>query len=107
MNEKRKATNKAPVPAAKAPAAAAAVRARRPRPEGPSLDAMPRWLPPVVFLIVTIIFHREFVFSDGKLLGADTVALSYFARNFYTNFIHAFHTFPLWNPLLYGGMPFI
>jgi hypothetical protein len=102
MNDKRKATNKTPAPAPAAP-----VRARRPRTEDPGLDAVPRWLAPFVFLVVTIIFHREFVFADGKLLGADTVALSYFARNFYTNFIHAFHTFPLWNPLLYGGMPFI
>ena len=49
----------------------------------------------------------ELILGAGKLLGVDTLALSYFARNFYTQFVHAFHRFPLWEPLLYGGMPFI
>ncbi len=83
-----------------------------PRPAGaakktePNLNDMPRWLPPVVFAVVTLILFREFLLG-GKLLGSDTVALSYFARNFYTEFMHAFQRFPLWNPLLYGGLPFI
>lgn len=98
MNDKRKNVAKSPP---------SAPRTRTPRAEAPGLDAIPRWLPPLVFLAATVFFHREFVFGSGKLLGADTLALSYFARNFYTNFIHAFHAFPLWNPLLYGGMPFI
>lgn len=84
-----------------------AARTPRETPDGPGLDAIPRWAAPVVFAVVAVLFYREFVFGDGKLLGTDTVALSYFARNFFTNFVHAFHQFPLWQPLLYGGMPFI
>ncbi|MGQ0561866.1 MAG: hypothetical protein ACT443_08345, partial [Gemmatimonadota bacterium] len=64
-------------------------------------------MPPFVFVLATIIFYREFVFEGARLLGTDTMALSYFARSFYTNFVHAFHRFPLWDPLLYGGLPFI
>ncbi|MGQ0815543.1 MAG: hypothetical protein ACT4O1_13980 [Gemmatimonadota bacterium] len=71
------------------------------------MNQIPRWVPPLVFLLVTIIFFREFVLTGARLLGTDTVALSYFARSFFTNFVHAFHRFPLWDPLLYGGLPFI
>src|SRR5512141_3150374 len=77
------------------------------KPVEPTLNDIPRWLPPVVYAFVTILLFREFLFGGGRLLGTDTVALSYFARNFYTQFIHAFHRFPMWNPLLYGGLPFI
>jgi hypothetical protein len=72
-----------------------------------SLDDIPRWLPPIVFALITVVLFRDFILGAGKLLGVDTLALSYFARNFYTQFVHAFHRFPLWEPLLYGGMPFI
>ena len=68
---------------------------------------IPAWLPPVVYALVTIILFREFFFGGAKLLGTDTQALGYFARNFYTEFVQQFHRFPLWNPLLYGGLPFI
>jgi hypothetical protein len=72
-----------------------------------SLNDIPRWLPPIVFALITVVLFRDFILGAGKLLGVDTLALSYFARNFYTQFVNAFHRFPLWEPLLYGGMPFI
>ena len=68
---------------------------------------LPGWLPPVVYALVTIILFREVVFSGARLLGTDTLELGYFARNFYTEFVQSLHRFPLWNPLLYGGLPFI
>jgi hypothetical protein len=37
----------------------------------------------------------------------DTVALGYFARNFYTHFLRDLGSFPLWNPFLFGGLPFV
>lgn len=73
----------------------------------PSLNDIPRWLPPIVFTLITVVLFRDFILGAGKLLGVDTLALSYFARNFYTQFVHVSHRFPLWEPLLYGGMPFI
>src|SRR5688572_30345498 len=68
---------------------------------------IPAWLPPVVYALVTIILFREFFFGGARLLGTDTLELGYFARNFYTEFVQQFHGFPVWNPLLYGGLPFI
>ena len=70
-------------------------------------SALPRWLPVVAYALVTVILFREVVFGGARLLGTDTLELGYFARNFYTEFVQAFHRFPMWNPLLYGGLPFI
>ncbi|HUP90376.1 MAG TPA: YfhO family protein [Longimicrobiales bacterium] len=71
-----------------------------------TLNDIPRWVPPLVFALITFILFRKFIFG-AKILGTDTLALSYFARHFYTTFIQAFHRFPLWDPLLYGGLPFV
>ncbi|HEX6558758.1 MAG TPA: hypothetical protein VF021_04830 [Longimicrobiales bacterium] len=72
----------------------------------PTLNDIARWVPPLVFAIITLVLFREFVFG-GRLLGVDTQALSYFARHFYQTFLTTFHRFPLWDPLLYGGLPFV
>lgn len=67
---------------------------------------IPRWLPPVLYALVTGFLFREVIFGD-RLLGLDNLELGLFARDFYTDFIRNFHRFPVWQPLLYGGMPFI
>jgi membrane protein YfhO len=79
----------------------------RTRPTRPLHRSLPAWSVPVVYALACAILFREFVFGSGMLLGTDTQALSYFARNFYTNFVLSFHTFPLWDPLLFGGLPFL
>ncbi len=68
---------------------------------------LPAWLPPLVFALATVLLLHEFFFNGGLLLGRDTFALSYFAREFYTEFVRAFGRFPLWNPYLLGGLPFV
>jgi len=90
-------------PAKTRPTAAAA----RPAGQARSDDRIPAWLPPAAYALVAIVLFREFVFGSAGLLGTDTTALSYFARNFYTEFVRAFHRFPLWDPLLFGGIPFV
>src|SRR3989338_950130 len=77
-----------------------------PKPIEPTLNDMPRWVPPTVFAVIPVVLFREFLVG-GKLLGTDTMAASYFGRHFYQTFVAAFHRFPLWDPLLYGGLPFI
>jgi hypothetical protein len=71
------------------------------------VPTLPAWAVPVVYAAVTVLLFREFFFSGTSMLGTDSLALSYFARNFYTEFVQAAHRFPLWNPLLFGGMPFV
>ncbi|MGH7467013.1 MAG: YfhO family protein [Longimicrobiales bacterium] len=62
---------------------------------------------PVIYALVCVLLFYEFVLGPGMLLGTDTLATGYFARNFYTQFVRAFRAFPLWDPLLFGGLPFI
>jgi hypothetical protein len=72
-----------------------------------SSERIPLWVPPLTYLVVCLVLFRESLLAGVPLLGTDTMALSYFARNFYTEFVQATGRFPLWNPLLFGGMPFI
>ncbi|HUF70493.1 MAG TPA: YfhO family protein [Longimicrobiales bacterium] len=68
---------------------------------------IPAWLPPIAYAIVTALLFREVILEGALLLGTDTLALSYFARQFYTSFVTELGRFPLWNPLLFGGIPFV
>ena len=49
---------------------------------------------------------REFVFSRDMLYGSDTLALGYMVREFYANAVSG-GSFPLWNPIILGGTPFV
>ncbi|HIF07327.1 MAG TPA: hypothetical protein EYQ64_10360, partial [Gemmatimonadetes bacterium] len=55
---------------------------------------------------VTLLLFRGFVFSRDMLFGSDTLALGYMAREFYANAM-AGEGFPLWNPIILGGTPFV
>ena len=68
---------------------------------------MPRWLAPVLFAVATVLLFPEVFFKGNTLFGHDTFGLSYFARNFYTDFVRTHHAFPLWNPMILGGLPFL
>src|SRR5690606_41740439 len=65
----------------------------------------PAWLAPAAYALVTLILFREVVAGTTTLLDQDSLALSYFARNFYSAVVRAFDTFPLRNPYPYGGLP--
>jgi hypothetical protein len=60
-----------------------------------------------LFLILTVIVFGKFIFSDMMLMGTDTIQAGIMYRNFYVNFIKQFHTIPMWEPYLLGGMPFV
>ena len=68
--------------------------------------ALPKWLPAVVFAAVTVVLFRSFLFTDLLLYGSDTFAMGYMARIFFAQQL-AEGVFPLWNPLLLGGTPFL
>ena len=67
---------------------------------------MPTWVPVVLYGVVTLILFRGFVFSRDMLFGSDTLALGYMAREFYANAMSV-EGFPLWNPIILGGTPFV
>jgi hypothetical protein len=68
---------------------------------------LPRWVPFAAYGVATVLLFPEFFFTGTSLLGMDSMALSYFARNFYTEYVRNLHQFPLWQPYLFGGLPFI
>ncbi len=68
--------------------------------------AFPPWLPPVVYAAVTLLLFRKFVFSGQMLLGQDTLALGFMARDFFAQALRQW-VFPLWNPIILGGAPFL
>lgn len=70
------------------------------------LDRIPVWLPSVVFGVVTLALFREFVFSNLMLFGSDTLSLGYMARAFFADALRS-TGFPLWNPVILGGTPFL
>jgi hypothetical protein len=67
----------------------------------------PGWLAPAIYLVTTLALFRDFVAGDEMLFGVDTLALGYFARDFFAQFVRSYHEFPLWNPLIFGGLPFM
>ena len=67
---------------------------------------IPTWVPVVLYGVVTLILFRGFVFSRDMLFGSDTLALGYMAREFYANAMSG-EGFPLWNPIILGGTPFV
>jgi len=71
-----------------------------------AIDRLPPWLPPVVFALLTIFLFREFIFSDRMLYGEDTLTLGYMARAFFADALRT-TGFPLWNPVILGGTPFL
>ena len=72
----------------------------------PASAPIPSWLPPALYGFVTLFLFREFVFSRDMLYGSDTLALGYMAREFYANAMSS-GAFPLWNPIILGGTPFV
>jgi hypothetical protein len=66
-----------------------------------------RFLPLAVFFILTLLLFKDFVFSDQALYGSDSIGAGVFFRSFYANFWKTYHTMPLWDPYIHGGMPFV
>ncbi|HKJ01047.1 MAG TPA: hypothetical protein VJ997_01295, partial [Longimicrobiales bacterium] len=78
------------------------------RPAGSAATGgLPRWVPAAVFGVLTLWLFRAFVFSDRMLVGNDTLSLGYVAREFYAEALKQMRTFPLWNPRILGGTPFV
>lgn len=60
-----------------------------------------------VFAWVALVFFARFIFGGGMLYGTDTMGLGYFAHSFFRDYIRQFLSFPLWEPFMHGGMPFV
>jgi hypothetical protein len=63
--------------------------------------------PYIYFLALTIVVFAGFIFSNKMLFGSDTMEAGIFFRSFYADFVRTYHRIPLWNPYIYGGLPFV
>ncbi len=72
-------------------------------------DTFPRWLPALVFAVLTCLVFRVYLLSPpgSMLVGGDTIAAGVMMRSFFVEQYHALGRLPLWNPYLYGGVPTI
>jgi len=61
-----------------------------------------------IFAVLTLILFREPFFSPSQMLyGTDVMSAGPFFQGFYANFWKTYHTMPLWEPYIHGGMPFV
>jgi hypothetical protein len=72
-------------------------------------QSLPRWVPPLVFAILTLVVFRKYLLSPPgtMLIGNDTIAAGVMMRSFFVEQFHQLGRLPLWNPYLYGGVPTI
>jgi hypothetical protein len=79
------------------------------QPEPSDLERIPRWVPPVVFAVLTLLVFRRYFLSEpgSMLMGQDTIAAGVMFRKFFVEHIRALGRLPLWNPYLFGGVPTI
>lgn len=66
-----------------------------------------RYIPLILFAVLTLFLFRDFIFSDQMLYGSDTIEAGVMFRTFYVDFVKEYHSIPLWNPYLFGGLPFV
>jgi hypothetical protein len=61
----------------------------------------------LIFLIGVIIIFSDFIFSNQMLYSSDTIQAGLFFRSFYVHYVNAHGSIPVWNPYIFGGMPYI
>lgn len=58
--------------------------------------------------LLALAFYREFVFGPGRMLfGTDMIDQAFQLRQFGVEEIRSGRGFPLWNPFVYGGLPYL
>ena len=70
---------------------------------------LPPWLAFAgLCLLLSLLFYRDFVFGPGTMLyGTDMVDQAFQLRQFGVDEIRSGRGFPLWNPFVYGGLPYL
>jgi hypothetical protein len=62
----------------------------------------------VLCALLALLFYREFVFApDRVLFGTDMLDQAFQLRKFGVEEIRSGRGFPLWNPYVYGGLPYL
>ncbi|MCD6161974.1 MAG: DUF2079 domain-containing protein [candidate division Zixibacteria bacterium] len=73
-----------------------------------NLPGRPVWYYLGIYLLATIALFHESLFSTSKLIfGTDLMAGNIFFRQFLADFFSANLNWPVWDPFIHGGMPFV
>lgn len=60
-----------------------------------------------IFLLLLVFLFKGFIFSNLMLYGSDTIQAGVFMRDFYVDYFKEHHAIPLWDPFIFGGMPYV
>lgn len=72
------------------------------------LPGKPVWYYLGIYLIVVIALFHNSLFSPSKLIyGTDLLAGNLFFRHFFAEFFKSHGCWPLWDPYIHGGFPFV
>ena len=67
-----------------------------------------KWIFSASVLALTLLFYREFILDGAAMLyGDDMINEGYQLRSFGVDEIRSGRGFPLWNPFVYGGQPYL
>ena len=59
------------------------------------------------YVVPILLLFGRFLFSNAILYGSDMIPMGYMARKLYRVMWSTFGEFPLWNPYILGGLPFV
>jgi Bacterial membrane protein YfhO len=93
--------------ATRAPGAAGASIAVGGAARAAAANAWPTRILLASFLAPILLYFGSFLFSNTMIYGSDTVPMGYMARQLYRTMWQRFGEFPLWNPYILGGLPFV
>lgn len=65
------------------------------------------WLIVGILLILTLILFRKVLPFNVLAYATDQITAGYAFREFETRILRTLHYFPLWNPYLFSGIPFV
>ena len=73
-----------------------------------NLPGKPVWYYIGIYILAAIILFHKTIFAFSKLIyGTDLMAGNLFFRHFFIAFFKTHGTWPLWDPFIHGGMPFM
>lgn len=70
------------------------------------LQIVKRYKEIVILFLLSLTFTHKLLFSRNETLGGDITAIYSFFRHFFVESVLKNHSFPLWDPYMYGGLPF-
>jgi hypothetical protein len=71
------------------------------------LNKFKAYIPYLIFLTLTVILFREFLFTGRVLFSSDQLESGIFFRKFYSEFVKEFWEMPMWDRYISCGIPFV